>query len=231
MLDNKVAINLMIGLSSLVSLPIVANNSSQSFQPYSKQLAGNPWTIPAAPDKQPGFDSPVQKTPAQDRYSPLDSSGFYSGAAFPESSDRYVTPEIIESLKQSPEQPQTLPQAMSNTNYRMRRQQYNTTPLLPDYNGGQGMGSMPQRGMSNSLYDVPTVSPWSNAPDVLYRGEDMPWMPDEAFGGMPPIPTSPYLGNYGFGGTEKQYSPALNNQFPTQNNVLNPFTFAPGGNW
>jgi len=243
MADNKITANLMIALPLLVVSTIAAGNSFQPIHSYSNQLAGtpgNPWALPPEPRQQPEF-----KSPTQDRYySPPNGSDVYTERVRPEAAGRYVTPEILQSLKQQQSQQQGMlgivpelmpPRRVPYTNYNRRLpQQYNNSQLLPGYSGGVqnfGMPSQSGMGSSNPLFDVPSVSPWSNAPDVLYRGEDMPWLPDAALDGMPPIPISPYMDNYGFGGSDRQFSPSTEGQYPVQDNVFNPFTFAPGGKW
>jgi hypothetical protein len=65
------------------------------------------------------------------------------------------------------------------------------------------------------------VSPWSSHPDVLFRGEQFPMVPNEALGGFPPMHVSPYGMNFDdSGGAGKPSDEG-------SDNVFNPFTFLP----
>jgi hypothetical protein len=73
-------------------------------------------------------------------------------------------------------------------------------------------------GSLNPAYDVPAVSPWGETPDALYRGDQFPWMPNEAVGGVPPIHVPPYTNTNQF---DVMDEPTNN----TENKVFNPYTF------
>ena len=125
--------------------------------------------------------------------------------------ERYVTPEIIESLNR-----QTA-QHYSNQNGGENKQ---LMPYSQPNMYGQQAQEYPAYGMGgiNPIYDVPAVSPWGSAPDVLYRGEEFSWLPNEAFGGMPPIHTPMFGGSSGLGRMNDSADKA-------ENRVFNPFTF------
>jgi hypothetical protein len=131
------------------------------------------------------------------------------------SQDRYVTPEIIDQLNHQ--------EAQHYARLRGERErQFVPSPHLPSYGGGsaQGYSAPPAYGMGsiNPAYDVPAVSPWGETPDVLNRGEQFPWMPNEAVGGVPPIHVSPYANKNQSHGVDE----SANN---TEKKVFNPYTF------
>ncbi|MBE9563686.1 MAG: hypothetical protein IMF17_00475 [Proteobacteria bacterium] len=206
---------------------------------YSFQLienGSNPWALPEVPEQ-----SKYQLFRGQ-----RNQSKEHQGT-------RFVTPEILESLKQQQmmyQQPSAngrnrVPSKNNSNQGRFNR----TMPAQPAYGlsapgssytppmysmpspGGYGM---PLDGMSysNPMVDVPSVSPWGNTSDLLQRGGTFPWMPNAAVGGLPPIHVQPFAedqdadANWGdYDGRE------LNDdvkQFP--GNVFNPFSFGPNGN-
>jgi hypothetical protein len=136
--------------------------------------------------------------------------------------DRYVTPDIIESLNRQ--------EAQYYSRLNRERAEYYRNPQVPLYRRqyeqyGQEYSASPSYGMGsvNPGYDVPAVSPWGDTPDVLHGGEKFPWMPNEAIGGVPPIYVPPSVGgnsaNNGNGSTSKMKS-----------EVFNPYTFLQNGN-
>ncbi|MBN4063561.1 hypothetical protein JYT79_02145 [Cardiobacterium sp. AH-315-I02] len=160
---------------------------------------------------------------------------------------RFVTPEYLESLKQQQMQMQMVPHMMPGGrqyNQQMRRRSPSTQatpqktrpqqawPLLPS----QGAYGAPTYDMGNvnplyyDMHDVPSVSPWSSGSDLIYRGGSvpdslpgdfsgsLPWVPNEALGGLPPIHT-PNVYPFMDGGN--------NSEGRVEDNVFNPFTFLP----
>ena len=115
----------------------------------------------------------------------------------------FVTPEILESLKQ--QQIQT--QLMTENNQRplMPRQ-----PVQNYVNPSSGMG------FTNPLYDTPAVSPWGSGSDILYSGEPSPYVPKEAIGGLSPIHIPPFANNNGV-------HESGNTNILKETNVFNPF--------
>ncbi|HHJ36254.1 MAG TPA: hypothetical protein ENJ87_10860 [Gammaproteobacteria bacterium] len=136
----------------------------------------NPWAIPQSPQAV----QPPKSKPA------------YYGQRV-QRMGRFVTPEILESLKRQQTQMQRVPgQSQSN---RFRPGEIRSGSLRQDNRGSRSVqdstrpGSEfeqqnlytdtllgPYQGMNfrNPMYDVPEVSPWGNGPDVLYRGEFFP---------------------------------------------------------
>lgn len=219
--NNKFTVYLVISLLVTIAVSAHADNNIRQQLPadYSLQLAGgqyNPWALPPKPEKTPGFKRPSQGRNQQYQTKQGD---------FQYSSPRFVTPEILESIKQQQMETQQVPGNYPRRQYRVPRQ-VNPPELMPTQPyygrppGGMGMGGM---GSSNPLYDVPAVSPWGKGPDVLYRGESFPWLPNEAIGGFPPIPVQPFTENNGAYEEEKGF-------LQNKNKVFNPFTFGPNGN-
>lgn len=131
------------------------------------------------------------------------------------SQDRYVTPEIIDKLNRQEAQ-----------HYARQHSggygQFVPTPHSPSYDEGRARGhSAPPAygvGSMNPAFDVPAVSPWGGMPDVLNSGEQFPWMPNEAVGGVPPIHVSPYA-------NKNDFDERGNSATPSENKVFNPYTF------
>jgi hypothetical protein len=128
--------------------------------------------------------------------------------------ERYVTPDIIESLNRQEAQHYSRLNGGKGQNFAPDYQvpSYGRYPQEHSAPPAYGMGSL------NPAFDVPAVSPWGDTPDVLYRGEEFPWMPNEAIGGVPPIHVPPFSGNSGLGGVDDSAG-------RTENKVFNPFTF------
>ncbi len=218
MINNKLIMSLMFSLLATVAVSTMAGgNARQPLSPYSLLLAGgssNPWALPQAPEEAPSFRRSPQYS--NRRYQEDQTDIQYPGF-------RFVTPEILESLKQQQMQMQQTPRRYPYRQYRAQpsppQQQLMSEPPVQDYYGfpSTGMGS------SNPLYDTPAVSPWGNGPDVMYRGESFPWVPDAAIGGFPPMNVQPFTEN-----TETRETESGRRR--EQNNVFNPFTFGPNGN-
>jgi hypothetical protein len=166
----------------------------------------NPWLLPETSEKSRGFQQypDYQAQQYTDNQQSQDKQHIDKQAQI----FRFVTPEILESLKQQ----QTQSQLMPGSDYNSRQPasgRYGYSPY--------GMG------YSDPIYDVPAVSPWGSGPDVLYRGGSNPWVPNEAIGGIPPI-SIPSYDQYSYqddtNSTEKQ----------KKYDVFNPFTLLPNGN-
>jgi hypothetical protein len=256
-INNRVAINLVSGLLLTVASSAFADDGIWQSQPYSVQLAGdasNPWALPPEPELQlqPKFRSRPQdryyqyqddQKTGHDEVKPdyVRPSQVKPGRITPGMGSRFVTPEILESIKQQQMKQQEVPvyspysrSPGANYSHRIVPQQLMSEPPSSDYYGNtQSYDLSPQSGMgyANPLYDVPAVSPWGNGADLLYRGEEFPWLPSAALGGIPPIPISPYFGSNGDVYTGETIPPVESTLTPKQDQVFNPFTFAPNGNW
>lgn len=211
-INNKFTVSLVLSLLATLTAPAMAGNS------------GNPWALPPAPEKVPDFQRPPQygHQPYHDDQTDIQYPGF-----------RFVTPEILESLKQQQIQTQQVPE---NNPYRQYRrspppQQFMSEPPVQGYYGFPPAGM----GFANPLYDTPAVSPWGSGPDVIYRGESLPLVPDAAIGGLPPMNVMPFSGSdegsgWGSSGEKNERSGAESGRAPIRNKVFNPFTFGPNGN-
>lgn len=216
MINNKLTMSLMFGLLATVAvLAMAGSNTRQPLSPYSLLLAGssdNPWALPPAPEKVPDFQRSPQygNQPYQEDQADIQYPGF-----------RFVTPEILESLKQQQMQTQQVPRGYPYHQY--RAQQSPPPQFMSEPPQGYYGFPSPGMGFANPLYDAPAVSPWGNGPDVMYRGQSFPWVPDAAIGGIPPMNVQPFTEN------SEMYE-AEPEQKQNQNNVFNPFTFGPNGN-
>lgn len=205
MINNKFSVSLVFSLLATLAVSAVAGNS------------GNPWALPPAPETPALFQAPgFQHAPqyGHQQYQDDQTNIQYPGY-------RFVTPEILNSLKQQQMQTQQVP---GNFPYRQYRRQSTPQQLMsePPVQGYYGLSPAPT-GFTNPLYDTPAVSPWGSGPDVIYRGESFPWVPDAAIGGIPPMNVSPFINNNGQGAVESGSG-------QNQPNVFNPFTFGPNGN-
>lgn len=226
--------------------PVIADNiavDSEGFQNPALRVAErtNPWAMPQAqekrPERQPEFQQSydhyqhapmgTQNSDAQSRYRqdrPAQNSARQHQPAnqWQPQNERFVTPEILESLKRQQQQHQIMPENQQY-NRPVPRQFMQMQPGsgLP----GQGSYVYPSysTGSANPLYDTPAVSPWGDGSDVLYRGESFPMVPSEALGGFPPM----HVPSYGMNKYKNSESGEL---FETdEHKVFNPFTFLPNG--
>ncbi len=183
----------------------------------------NPWALPETSEKFLNFQQSTKFRKQPDR------AGKYS-------MDRFVTPEILESLKQQQMQIQMMPRNRQD-NRPIRRRLPTMPSMLPQaWSLPPEQGRYGLMGTVNPLYDTPVVSPWGSGPDIIYRGEVLPdslsGVPNEAIGGLPPIHIPP-LGDTRFDvqpfsefGNEFS-NMATGNQPLVEENVFNPFTFLP----
>ena len=260
---NNYSLSGVFSLLMMVTVSAMAQNNDSYYTSPPDERSVNPWLLPQAPIERPlqasgqapgqapgqtyGGSSGYQASPGyyqqdarrktrgqQDRQSRQD-------RIWQNPHDQFVTPDILESLKQQQRMYQTMPGNQPHMNDRRRSQSqpymdmtmngsrhpqaqpFMQMPLnsrLP----GQGIYSAPSYGAggANPLYDTPAVSPWGNGPDVLYRGESLPMVPSEALGGFSPM----HVPSFGMN-TYKNTGPDV----PVgadESNVFNPFTFLPG---
>ena len=71
----------------------------------------------------------------------------------------------------------------------------------------------------SNLFPYPAL--FRSGPDVLYRGESFPLVPNEALGGFPPMQV-PSFSMKSFKNSDSEDSDEL-----YESNVFNPFTFLP----
>jgi len=131
--------------------------------------------------------------------------------------ERYVTQDVIDLLNRQ--------EAHHYSRLNNEEEQYYRNPQAPSPRGrynqySQGYSASPSYGMGsvNPAYDVPTVSPWGETPDVMSGGEEFPWMPNEAIGGVPPIYVPPFVG-------DSRPDNVDGSSGGMGNEVFNPFTF------
>jgi len=204
--NNKFIAKLMFSLLVTIAVSIVTVSAAADNNVRLQLVAGqsNPWALPQDRSQQ------YPENQADTRY-----PGY-----------RFVTPEILESLKQQQIQNQQVPGNGSKYQYRPPQS------MPPQSDLGQSMHDYygyPPAGMDslNPLYDAPLLSPLSHGmghgTDLMQRGEPFPWLPDAATGGIPPMNVQPF--------TENNSTPEAENGFKQDNdNVFNPFTFGPNGN-
>ena len=247
--------SLMSGLlmTNVVMADVVTSDgdTEKSLLKYSPRLlAGqwNPWVLPEVAEETMGFQCPADYQSEPSRGKSMDTQDQGQPLRFKRRlSGRFVTPGILESLKQQQIQTQMTP---SYESYRQLRPQQRVpqqpVTRLPEksYYYGEpsyGMGS------ANPLYDAPSVSPWGSGPDVIYRGQSFPdsfsgvmpgssspWVPNEAVGGLPPIHIPPFAGSSNWrqlNSTDSNNAEAVNIEKRKDSNVFNPFTFTPNRSW
>lgn len=200
-----------------------SDGSRYSMQKVAEQ--SNPWALPQTPQKQPEYRSqPYQEQPYNQQHQQYQQAPEVTGAQpshqWQPQTDRFVSPGFLESLKQQQQRYQIMPE---NQRYRQTApRQYR--PDLPGVSvPGQGGYGYPSYGAGsvNPLYDAPTVSPWGDGADVLYRGESFPMVPSEALGGLPPMHVPSFgVKNYG---SSNPNEPGEAEEYK----VFNPFTFLP----
>jgi len=204
--SKTVVVGCMLSLLLASSVPVIADTGAGQMSSHLlAQYLGkspNPWAVEER--TEPPVDA-QRLFRYQD--SPQDNYQTYSRVQ----RDRFVTPEILQSLKQQQSHYQLAPSMGSSRqmmHVRPRQRQY----IMPSY-------TTPSYGMNYSapIYDAPAVSPWANSPDMIYQGQSFPLVPNEAIGGLPPMPL---YGDDSIGG---MYGSDVQNG----NNVFNPFTFIP----
>lgn len=192
---------LACGLMMMITTTAIAGNPVSQYSLL--RVTGeqsNPWAVPQTPNRATGFQQiPKTRRPQhQSRQIENHKRGF-----------RFVTPEILQSLKQQ----QTQTQLMTENNQRP------FMPRQPVQNYGY---PSPGTGFTNPLHrtpaDTPAASPWSSGSDILYGGESSPFVPKEAIGGLPPFHIPPFGKNNG--GNESG-----NTNILKETNVFNPFNF------
>jgi len=259
LMQRRLIYKIVIGclMFSLLTINAVMADSGteKSLLKYSPQLiAGqwNPWILPEVPEKTMGFQCPADWQNEQPQGGSAGTQGQGQSPEFKKRlSGRFVTPGILESLKQQQIQTQMTPAYEPYRQLRPRQQmpqqqmQQQPVSRLPgsNYYYGEpsyGMGSV------NPLFDAPAVSPWGSGPDIIYRGQSFPesfsgvmpdsspWVPNEAIGGLPPIHVPPFAGSSNWrelNSTDSNNAEAENIERRIENNVFNPFTFAPSRSW
>lgn len=244
---NNFSLRWVLSLLMMVTVSAVAESNDLASSTMLVAEQTNPWTIPQAPAQAPaqtyGNQPAYQALPKyynqavqQHQYQPRQYSR-QQNKIWRNPGDRFVSPEILESLKQQQKQYQLMPEYQQPVNNRRqpRSQQFMQMPPAsgpsgqgaygyPSYGAGSyGTGSYGAgsygTGSANPLFDAPAVSPWGDGADVLYRGESLPMVPSEAMGGFPPMHVPSFDMN-----SYKNMQPGE----AGESDVFNPFTFLPG---
>lgn len=187
-------IGLVCSLMVCITTLVVADSP---ISPYSLKLAaekGNPWALPQTPNRDSDFQKKFRSR--GQHYHGMQRQQYNQNF-------RFVTPEILESLKRQQSQHQMTPE--------------NKLPLKPQRSTRNY--SYPSLGMgyTNPLYDTPTRSPWSTDSNLLYGDSSFPLVPKEAIGGFSPFQVMPFS--------------EMNDAGETGNtNIFNPFSFGRYGN-
>jgi hypothetical protein len=221
-MQHRIIFNKFTGIwviSSLmfISTAVVAGGYySQQYPRYSQQSSSaqsdhrqtNPWLLPEkkqsnlefqqCPDYQ-GQQYTDSQQSQNDQHTGQQKQGF-----------GFVTPAILESLKQQQSKYQEMPGSD-------RSQQSRSRQPSRGYYGNSPYGM----GYSTPIFGAPGYSPWGGGPDLLYRGEEYPWPPDAGVEGVAPVPS--YDEN-----SQPDDSNNTENQ-PTYQ-VFDPFTLLPNGN-
>ena len=247
---NNFSLSWVFSLLMMMSVSVMAENNDSRYLLQLAEGPSNPWTLPPpvqqstqkpAPSSAPvygdypgsqgsGSQDPGYQAPAkyyqQDVYR-KEQGQHQQNKIWRNTREQFVTPEILESLKQQQQRYQIMPGNQQPMNNRWRpRPQSQQFMQMPNGSGlnGQGAYNYPSygAGSANPLYDTPAVSPWGDGADVLYRGESFPNVPNEALGGFPPM----HVPSFGMN-TYKNTGPGEPLEVD-ENNVFNPFTFLPG---
>jgi hypothetical protein len=209
---------LMILVTSAIAANVAVDSEYSQYPGLRVAGQSNPWALPQTQQNNFDFRSGFQQQP-YDYY-----QQYQPAHQWQPQTNRFVTPEFLESLKQQQKRHQLMP---DNQQYHQSvpRQFMQKQPGsgLP----GQGSYRYPSydAGSVNPLYDAPAVSPWGNGADVLYRGESFPLVPSEAPGGLSPM----HVPSFGMNNYKNSESgePIGTDEY----NVFNPFTFLPEGGY
>lgn len=244
---NNFSLSWVFSSLMMMTVSAMAQNYDSYYSSPPDERQVNPWVLPQAsvkrPNQTPGQASrqapgrsPEQTYGGYSEYQP--SPGYYQqdvrrkgqgqsqqDKIWQNPHEQFVTPGILDSLKQQQRMYQIMPGNQPHVNARRRPQAQQFMQMPPASRlPGQGAYSYPSygAGSANPLYDTPAVSPWGNGPDVLYRGESLPMVPSEALGGFPPM----HVPSFGMN-TYKNTNPDVPVE-AGESNVFNPFTFLPG---
>ena len=229
-MQHRIIFNKFTGIWVFSSLMVISTAVaadgyySQQYPQYSQQSSRvpsdhrqtNPWLLPEKQQKNSEFQQcPVyQGQEYTESQQSQGSQGSQGGQQIDQQKQgfRFVTPEILESLKQQQSKYQKMPGSDYNQQYTARQ------PSRGGYgNSPYGMG------YSSPIFGAPGVSPWGGGPDLLYRGEEYPWPPYAGSDGVSPAPAHSF---------DENNNPNDSNSTENQQryNVFDPFTLLPNGN-
>lgn len=209
---------LMIMVTSAIAANVAVDSEYSHYPGLRVAGQSNPWALPQTQQNNFDFRSGFQQQP-YDYY-----QQYRPAHQWQPQTDRFVTPEFLESLKQQQKQHQLMPE---NQQY----QQPVPRQFMQKQSGAGLSGQETYRypsydaGSVNPLYDASVVSPWGEGADVLYRGELFPMLPSEAPGGFSPMHVP------SFGMNKYKNSESGEPVGADEYNVFNPFTFLPDGGY
>ena len=178
--------------SSTVAIEMIVADSS------------NPWALPQRDSSDEAHNEP--EVPMYQQQFERKNHGF-------------VTQQELDQLEQQQMQMQLMPGDHRDLRRPIPGSSNSYMPQIygyPLYDPLYGMG------YTNPLYHTPAVSPWGSEPGLLYEGQSLPMVPNEAIGGIPPMHVPPYLddgGSYESEGIENK----------KENSIFNPFEFGRNG--
>jgi hypothetical protein len=210
-------------LSTLMvtSTTVTAGGYSQEYPQYSQQNNSrqsdhrpvNPWLLPEKKEmgtefqQYPDFQEPQYK---ENQHSQKDQQSDQQKQGF-----RFVTPEILESLKQQSSENQKMPGSNRSQQYRAQQ----------PWQGGYGYSPY-GLGYSEPLVGIPGISPWGGGPDLLYRGGEYPWAPYAGIGGIATTPAPSFNESSHPDDSEN----TENQEKQERYNVFDPYTLLPNRN-
>ena len=149
---NKFIVCLACSLMMIIAKTTIADSYTYGYPLRVTGEQGDPWALPKTPGSSPGFQQ--KPTTQGQQYQSRQIEKYDQGS-------RFITPEILESIKQQQIQTQLMPE----------NKQRQLLPRQPTQNYGyQPLGM----GFTNQLYDTPVISPWGSGYDLLYGGRSFP---------------------------------------------------------
>jgi hypothetical protein len=203
---NKTVVS-VFALFLVIIAPVSADDGENASSIAKIELVAensNPWALPQRRPQDEEWNEPEVLMYQQQ---------------FEQNSQGFVTQQELEQLEQQQMQMQLMPGDRRDLRRPIPGSSNSYMPQIygyPSYDPSYGMG------YTNPLYHTPAVSPWGSEPGLLYDGQSLPMVPNEAIGGMPPMHVPPYLDDGG------AYEPEEieNNE---ENSVFNPFEFGRKG--
>ena len=197
----------VFALFLVMSTPVYADESANASSTASIELVAdksNPWALPQRQQSAETMNEP--QVPMYQQQFERKNHGF-------------VTQQELERLEQQQMQMQLMPGDQRDLRRPIPGSNNSYMPQIygyPTYDPLYGMG------YTNPLYHTPAVSPWGSEPGMLYEGQSLPMVPNEAIGGIPPMHVPPYLNDGG--STESE---GFENK--EENTLFNPFEFGRNG--
>ena len=169
----------VFALFVVVSTQVFADDDAYASSTASIELVAdnsNPWALPLPDEAGNEPELPVYQQ------------------QFERKDHGFVTQQEMEQLEQQQMQMQLMPGDSRDLRRPIPGSGNSYMPQIygyPSYDPSYGMG------YTNPLYHTPAVSPWGSEPGLLYEGQSLPMVPNEALGGIPPMHVPPYLDDGG----------------------------------